>query len=192
MDKISEQEGYEHSGKPISKVKGRQQRSKIRELKTYVEKAIWFSETFRLKLSSVEFADDDGRLHTIEYHNNIEGKKCSYKDLPHEEKVKVQQVLFITIADKFCFWEAAYHELTMTNGREGLPRSYLVKQCKKNLNDLCHIKRTTGENEGAQLDVLSELRNTIADQASCFYTVIIDVWLSMVSQLWSIWGPASH
>ena len=190
IDKISEQ-GYENSGKPISKVKGRQQRRKIHELKTYVEKALWFAETFGLKLSSVEFADDDGRLHTIEYHNNIEGKKCSYKDLPDEEKVKVQQVLFIT--DKFCIGEAAYHELTMTNnGGEGLPRSYLVKQCKKNLNDLCHTKRTPGENEGAQLDVLSELRSTIADQASCFYTVIIGVWLGMVSQVWSIWGPASH
>ena len=58
------------------------------------------------ELSSAEFADDDGRLHTIEYHNNIEGKKCSYKNLPDEEKVKVQQVLFIT--DKFCIEEAAH------------------------------------------------------------------------------------
>ena len=98
-------------------MKGRQQRRKIRELKTYVEKALWFAETFGLKLSSVECADDDGWLHTIEYHNNIEEKKCPYKDLPDEEKVKVQQVLFIT--DKFCIGEAAYHELTMTNGGEG-------------------------------------------------------------------------
>ena len=129
-----------------------------------MEKALWFAGTFGLKLSSVEFADDNGRLHTIEYQSNADRTKCSYKDLSEEEKIKVQQVLFIT--DKFCIGEAAYHELTMTNGGEGLPRSYLVKQCKKNLNDLCHIKRTPGENEGAQLDVLSELRSIIAEQAS--------------------------
>ena len=54
----------------------------------------------------------------------------------------------------------------MTDGGEGLPRSYLVKQCKKNLNDLCHIERTPGKNEGAQLDLLSELKSTIAKQVS--------------------------
>lgn len=84
IDIISEQEGFQNCGKPISEVKGRQQRRKIRELKTYVEKALWFAETFGLKLSSVEFADDDGKLHTIEYQSSVGGKKC-YKDLSDGE-----------------------------------------------------------------------------------------------------------
>ena len=93
IDKISEQEGYENSGKPISEVKGRQQRRKIRELKTYVEKAFWFAETFGLKLSSMEFADDDGRLHTIEYHNNIEGKKYNIRIFLMMKRLKCNKYL---------------------------------------------------------------------------------------------------
>ena len=61
--------------------------------------------------------------------------------------------------------EAAYHELTMVDGGENLPRSYLVKQCKTNLNSLCHITRTPGV-EGVQLDFMSELQKAIRKKAS--------------------------
>jgi hypothetical protein len=165
FDKISELEGFKNCGKPFSEVKGRQQRRKIRELKTYVEQALWFAETFGLKLSSVKFNDDEGVSHTIDY--TIEDRKKGYKDLSEEEKEKVQQVLYIT--DSFCIGEAAYHEFTMTEGGEKLPRSYLVKQCKNDLNSLCHITRTPGVAEGAQMNLESELRNTIKQQASFYY-----------------------
>ncbi len=88
IDIISEQEGFQNCGKPISEVEGRQQRRKIRELKTYVEKALWFAESFGLKLRFVQFADDDEKLHTIDYKPRVAGKKC-YKDLCDEEKIKV-------------------------------------------------------------------------------------------------------
>ncbi|CAB4006367.1 Hypothetical predicted protein [Paramuricea clavata] len=61
----------------------------------------------------------------------------SYKELSGDEQQDIQQVLFIM--DKFCIVEAAYHELTCCPGGEELPRSYLVKQCKDNLNKLCYI-----------------------------------------------------
>ena len=163
FDKLSELEGSENSGKSFSEVKGRQQRRKIRELKTHVEQALWFAESFGLKLSSVKFNDDKGVAHTIDY-TKEEGKKKGYKDLSEEEKEKVKQVLYIT--DSFCIGEAAYHEFTMTEGGEKLPRSYLVRQCKSDLNSLCHITRTPGIAEGAQLDLESELKNTIKQQAS--------------------------
>ena len=111
----------------------------------------------------MKFTDGDGKSYKIEYETELGGEKY-YGDLSEEEKIKVQEALFIT--DKFCIGEATYHELTMTDGAEGLPRSYLVKQCKQNLNDLCHIERKPGENEGAQLDLLSELKSTIAKQVS--------------------------
>lgn len=169
FDKISEQEGYKNTGKNIAEVKERQQRRKIRELKTYVDKALWFASTFGLQLSSVEFNDDTGKTHTIEY--QVEEGKKSYNELSDKEKEKVQQVLYIT--DRFCISEAAYHELTMTVNGEDLPRSYLVKQCKTDLNRLCHISRTPGEYDGAQLDFESELENTIKKQVS----VIVRYWL---------------
>ena len=67
MDKICEQEGFPNCGKHISDVKGRQQQRKIRELKTSVEKALWFAETFSLKLNSVKLSDKDGTQHTMTY-----------------------------------------------------------------------------------------------------------------------------
>ena len=160
--KIANQEGFMNCGKRFSELKERQQRRKIRELKIYVEQALWFAETFGLKLSSVGFKDSGGVLHTIDY--QAEEKRKSYKDLSEEEKEKVKQVLYIT--DKFCIGEAAYHELAMTDGGGKLPRSYLVKQCKNDLNSLCHITRTPGKEEGAQLDLESELQNTIKEQVS--------------------------
>jgi hypothetical protein len=95
FDKISEQEGFKNCGKNINEVKERQQRRKIRELKTYVDKALWFAGTFGLQLSSVEFKDDTGKFHTMEYHTEERGKK-SYNELTDEEKEKVQQILFLT------------------------------------------------------------------------------------------------
>ena len=82
-------------------MEGRQQRRKIRELKTYVEKALWFAESFGLKLRFVQFADDDEKLHIIDYKPRVAGKKC-YKDLSDEEKIKVQQVHDSGCCGAFC------------------------------------------------------------------------------------------
>jgi hypothetical protein len=163
FDKISEQEGFKNCGKPILELKDRQQRRKIRELKTYVEQALWFAQTFGLKLSSVTFKDGSGKSHEMDYQTE-DGRGTPYKDLSEEEREKVHQVLYVM--DSFCISEAAYHELTMADGGEKLPRSYLVKQCKTDLNSLCHITRTLGVEEGAQMDLKSELQNAIRKKAS--------------------------
>lgn len=90
------------------------------------------------------------------------GGKKSYQNLSEDEKQKVQSVLFVL--DKFCIGEVAYHELTMTANGESLPRSYLIKQCKEELNKLCHITRTPGAPVGAQLDFNTELESEIKSQ----------------------------
>ena len=118
------------------------------------------------------FNDDIGMPHTIDY-TKKDVKKKGYKDLSKEEE-KVQQVPYIT--DSFCIGEAAYHELTMTEGGQKLPCSYSVKQRKSNLKGLCHITSTPGIAEGAQVDLQSELQNITREQASfwfnCKYTYI--------------------
>ena len=97
-----------------------------------------------------------------------------FRDLPEEEQNKLKQILFIQ--DKFCIGESAYHELTMTPGGEGLPRSYLIRQCKETLNEICHIERTPGKIEGAQVVFKDELRNIIrkhvSHRALIVYTVL--------------------
>ena len=59
-----------------------------------MEKALWFAETFGLKLSSVKLSDKDGTQHTMTYESR-QGKK-SYMNLLEEEKIKIKEVLYIT------------------------------------------------------------------------------------------------
>ena len=97
-------------------------------------------------------------------HFTYEPKKKGYHELSEEEKQKVQNVLFIL--DKFCIEDAAYHELTMLCENNSLPRSYLNKQCKDEMNKTNHIVRTPGPAQGAQLDFITELKSVVQDMVS--------------------------
>ena len=112
-----------------------------------------------MTLHSVSFSERDGSSHTISYEKS---EKKSFNDLSEEEQDKLKSVLFVL--DKFCIGDAAYHELTMCIGGEDFPRSYLIKQCKDDLNRLCHIARTPGVAAGAQLDFDTELESVLKKQ----------------------------
>lgn len=155
IEKIS---GYCNKGGKINEVKERQKRRKVKELKSSIEQGLWFARTFGLNLHTTSFTDESGNFYSLDHQAPPE-KKLAYKDLSEEEQDKVKSVLFVT--DKFCISNAAYHELTMLEEGNGLPRSYLVKQCKEKLNQLCHVSRTPGKADGAQLNVVDELTNRI-------------------------------
>ena len=123
----------------MGELRERQQKRKTKELKINVERALWFQKSFGLALNSVTFSGDADSNHTLCFEENR--KKC-FNDLSEEDQDKVKSVLFLV--DKFCIGDAAYHELTMYSGGEDLPRSNLIKQCKDDLNKLCHITRSTG------------------------------------------------
>ena len=48
--------------------------------------------------------------------------------------------------------------------KNGVPRSYLIKQCKNNLNKLCHVTSTPGPFEGA----LISFKSLLSQQISAF------------------------
>lgn len=79
--------------------------------------------------------------------------------MSNTEKAKIEQVLFLL--DKFCVGDAFYHELTMI--ADGLPKSYLVKQQRDKLNDICHISPIPGNAEGAQMSFTDLLKERVAD-----------------------------
>ena len=162
IEKLSPQRRFENQGKTFLEVGKRQQERKLQTLATRVEQALWFSESFGLHLDSVKLVDDSGKDHCLSIRSEKASK--SYNELPNEEQEDIQQVLFIM--DKFCIGEAAYHELTCCPGGEELPRSYLVKQCKENLNKLCSIERTPGEANGAAFDFHDELSTVIEEMVS--------------------------
>ena len=141
IDKIGDPEESKNTGKVMSDVGKRQQGRKLKELKTHVERSLWFAKTYGLNLESVNFTDSSGTSFGLTFNNGKQTKQ--YKDLPDAEKQKIKEVLYIQ--DKFCIAEAAYHELTMIPAGESLPRSYLIKQCKDSLNKLSHIERTPGK-----------------------------------------------
>jgi len=147
LEKLKEEENFVCSGQKVSELKERQKRRRLRELKTSVEKALWFADSFGLNLQSVHFKDQNGEQCKLDY--QAVGKPKSYKELSEDDQDKIKSVLFL--ADKFCISNAAYHELTMTAGGDGFPRSYLIKQCQDQLDQLCHVTRTPGTADGAQL-----------------------------------------
>ena len=165
IDKLSPQRKFENHGKTFLEVEKRQQEHKLRTLATKVEQALWFCESFGLRLDSVKLVDESGKDHFLSI--GSEKRSRSYKDLPDEEQQDIQQVLFIM--DKFCIGEAAYHELTCCPGGEELPRSYLVKQCKEDLNKLCSIERTPGEASGVAFNLHDELSTVIEKMVSFFF-----------------------
>ena len=157
--------------KNLSDIGERQWRRKLTELRANVQKALWFSKTFGLELDSVRFKDDVGASHTCSYSDKT---RKSYKNLSEADQQKVKNVLFIL--DKFCVGEEAYHELSMIDGNDGLPRSYLIKQCKDDLNKLCHITATPGSAQGAQLDFLQELKSVVQKQVSYVISITVKSW----------------
>jgi len=52
-----------------------------------------------------------------------------------------------------------YHEMTIHT--DGLPKSYLIKQLRSNLNKTYHIERTQGEFPGAAINFTTTLKQHI-------------------------------
>lgn len=153
---------YANNGRTYSEVSYTQRQRKLKELKTNAERAVWFLESFGFKLDKLCLIDlVSGEKPTLQYNG---GKKSAYQFLSDEDKDKVKNVVYIM--DKFCVSDVAYHEFSMTN-QEGLPRSYLIKQCRQDLNKMYSISRTPGEWPGAQLSFKNELDHQLSKQVSC-------------------------
>lgn len=71
IDRMSISGTVKNGGKIISEVGERQQRRKLRELKTHVERTLWFAETYGLTLDVAGFTDQKGVSHTV---NFLDGK----------------------------------------------------------------------------------------------------------------------
>lgn len=68
--------------------------------------------------------------------------KSKFSTLSEEEKN--------SLLDKFCVGDAFNHELSMTT--DGLPRSYLVKQCRDELYKMCQIDPPDANFEEAKVN----------------------------------------
>ena len=58
----------------------------------------------------------------------------------------------------------AYHEVTHIS--DDIPRSYLIKQCRSDLNNSFQIRRTPGKNSGVEMSFKQELEAQIRKKVS--------------------------
>ncbi|KAK2565676.1 hypothetical protein P5673_010845 [Acropora cervicornis] len=144
-----------NTGKPLNEVSARQVTRKIKELKTTAQKALWFLQSFGLTLDSIKVRDKEGTVTELDYEGN--NGSASFDNLPEDEKETVRALLYIM--DKFCVSNAAYHEVTQIS--DDIPRSYLIKQCRSDLNNSFHIRRTPGKNSGVEMSFKQELEAQI-------------------------------
>ena len=100
---------------------------------------MWFLESHGLKLTCLKVRESDSSSeHTFDF---VKGK------VTQEDEDNLEQLLFLL--DKFCVSDELYHELTILYN--DLPRSYLIKQKRSDLNELFHIERIPGKYPGAQI-----------------------------------------
>ena len=89
------------------------------------------------------------------------------------------------LLDKFCVGDGFYHEITMLV--DGLPKSYLVKQRRDQLNKMCHIISTPGEEHGAQLPFKELLKNRIKEYIQLLTQMLLET-MNNQSQNFRRWG----
>lgn len=73
------------------------------------------------------------------------------------DKSTIETVLFLM--DKFAVGDAFIHELSMVI--DGMPKSYLIKQCRDKLNSTCSVKPIPGGQCGAQVSFKESLTNKL-------------------------------
>lgn len=153
---LEKRESLNCQGKKLHKLGPKQQARKLCHLKNKAQCALWFCRSFGLELLEIKLQDEEGVPYNLVY-STPTSSSCGYSKLTEDEKNKVEQVLFLL--DKFCVGDEVYHELSMI--LEGLPKSYLVKQSRSELNKTYHIERTPGKFPGANINFTSTLSDHI-------------------------------
>lgn len=153
---------YANQSKPLSDVGIRQRQRKVKELKTKAERALWFLESYGVTLTRICAEDSKGKQVDISPGVTRAEKVSNYQNLTEEEKTRIKEVL--CILDRFCVGDAAYHALC--EEENGLPRSYMVKQCRADINSSFVITRTPGDLVGAQMSFKEELKRKLKEKVS--------------------------
>lgn len=159
-----------YTGKPVSEAT-----KKSRTLKTFISRAevgLWFAKSFGLELKSMNVSETEtGLIHNVAFESKVDvvtSNSHGFDALSDHEKSKIEMVLFLL--DKFCVGDSFYHEITMLF--DDLPRSYLVKQKRDQLNRMCHITSTPGDEEGAQVSFKELLRERIREFVTTHPSII--------------------
>jgi len=171
VDNLERQPGLTCQGKKVREVGQKQKQRKLKVLKERAECAFWFAKSFGLDITCLKFKDaKSNETYSFDYHtsttiSNGDGENKTAEatvELSDSENSQIEQILFLL--DKFFISDEFYHELTVTY--EDMPRSYLIKQKRSDLNKLTHIESVPGTYPGAQCHFEELLRQHVKDHLS--------------------------
>jgi hypothetical protein len=169
IERLEKSQDLQHKGKDISEVI-----KKSRTLKNYLSRAniaFWFSRSFGLQVESLIVGKvKSGVKHNLTVPNKTtdQASDKGFDALSDDDKSKVEKVLFLL--DRFCVGDYFYHQLSMVIN--GLPKSYLVKQRRDQLNKMCHINALPGDKEGAQVSFKELLKERVQNYITSHPNII--------------------
>lgn len=133
----------------------RQMIRRVKMLKSRISQALWFSSAMGLRLESVNFTiEGTNNFQSFDYSEQGETSlKSDFSNLKEGDQEKLKTVL--GIMDQFNVGDAAYHEISYLSS--DLPKSYLLKQCRSQINAEFKIFCTPGMEEGVQVSFQEEL-----------------------------------
>ena len=146
-------------GKKMHELGPKQQRRKLRALTNRAQCGLWFCESFGLSLTEIQLKDEGEKIHKIKIPTQ-DTNSGTFEQLAETEKQQLEKILFLL--DKFCVSDEAYHELVRESDGS-LPKSYLIKQKRSEMNKICHVERLPGKYPGAALNFTSTLQSHIRD-----------------------------
>ena len=127
----------------------------------------WFANALDLDVTTLKVKPSD----SDQEHALIDSQASTSKGVPQTSRTQNEELLesILYILDKFSVGDAFYHELSMLN--EGLPRSYVIKQCR---NMIYTTQKTPSPIPGAQLEfeIVDELSKFLAkpdNTTKCLY-----------------------
>ena len=123
----------------------------MKKLETEAQKALWFSKTFGLTPKCLTFSSNEGKDFSVNFQEK--NQSSDFYSMSPEQQDKIRKLVFLM--DRFCISDAAYHELTMVHN--DMPRSYLLVQCRNDVNNLYEIERLPGNVPGAMINISSEI-----------------------------------
>ena len=144
-----------------AKVGKRQEQRRMKSLTQHTDQALWFLKSFGLEAEYVKFKGKD-KVFRVE-------SKDEDEDEHDDEQIKS----VLHLLDRFGVSDAFYHELTTLEA--GLPRSYLIKQCRQNLNSMMTIHRTPGIDQGVQVSLFEELERLLSEDKENLNSITVKV-----------------
>ena len=167
VDQLERQSGLTCQSKKVGEVGQKQRQRKLKVLKERAECALWFAKSFGLELSSLKFKDVKcNETYVLDYQTPTKSRaeeeetpESSPEELSDHQSSQIEQILFLL--DKFYVSDQFYHELTVTY--EDMPRSYLIKQLRSDLDRMTHIESVAGIYPGAQCNFEELLSQHVKD-----------------------------